>query len=183
MSAEPPASVEPREVTDGELVLRPLSMDDVAQIGAAATDPEIARWNRIGPTAQEWVAQRADWSAGDHVSWAIARRVEPATLMGAISLHHLDREQSNGEAGYWVAPAYRGQHVGARALLIASGFGFGQLGLHRIQLFHVVQNHASCAVAQRAGFLLEGTHRQSWRLGDGAWYDEHCHARLSTDSS
>ena len=42
-------------------------------------------------------------------------------------------------------------------------------------------NPASCAVALRAGYPLEGLLRQSFVYGDGQRYDEHLHARLVTD--
>jgi RimJ/RimL family protein N-acetyltransferase len=63
----------------------------------------------------------------------------------------------------------------------ATGFAFSQLGLHRVYLYHAVENPGSCGVARAAGFLHEGTLRRSYRYGDGAYHDEHLHARLSTD--
>ena len=45
-----------------------------------------------------------------------------------------------------------------------------------------VDNPASCRVATRAGFALEGTHRSSFRYGDGRLHDEHSHARLAADA-
>ena len=46
---------------------------------------------------------------------------------------------------------------------------------------HAVENEASCRVAQKAGFALEGITRKSWRYADGNLHDEHLHARLRTD--
>jgi RimJ/RimL family protein N-acetyltransferase len=45
-----------------------------------------------------------------------------------------------------------------------------------------VANPASCRVAEKAGFRLEGTMRASFRAEDGQRYDEHLHARLATDA-
>jgi RimJ/RimL family protein N-acetyltransferase len=170
------------EVVAGDLVLRPWRIDDVAQLEAVAADPEIARWNPINnPTAQEWCMRRADWSSGDHASWAIAYGAEPATVLGAVSLHHVDHEQSGSEIGYWIASSHRGMGLAVRAVRAASGFGFGVLELRRVHLFHAIENVGSCRVATSAGFPYEGTHRQSYRFGDGAWHDEHSHARLNDD--
>jgi len=174
--------LEPREVAAGDLLLRPWSLTDLRDIAEAAVDPEITRWNRVGvPSPEAWLAKRADWSTGDHASWAVVAVDDPARVMAAISLHHLDLEQQNSEVGYWVGAAYRGRHLGARVLDIATRFGFEELQLRRIHLFHAVDNLASCAVARRAGFPYEGTHRQSYKFGDGLWHDEHSHARLSDD--
>lgn len=163
-------------------MLRPWRPADVPEVAAAAVDPEIIRWNRVGvPTPEEWLAKRGDWTAGDHASWAVVSVDDKEHVMAAISLHHLDLEQQNSEVGYWVGPAYRGKHLGARILDVATRFGFETYGLRRVHLFHAIDNHASCAVARRAGFQLEGTHRQSYKFGDGLWHDEHSHARLNDD--
>lgn len=175
-------SLEPCVVPAGELLLRPWSSADVGQVAAASVDPEITRWNRVGvPTPEEWLAKRSDWTAGDHASWAVVPMAEQTRVMAAISLHHLDLEQQNSEVGYWVGAEYRGMHLGARILDVAARFGFTEFQLRRINLFHAIENHASCSVANRAGFLLEGTHRQSYKFGDGLWHDEHSHARLDED--
>jgi RimJ/RimL family protein N-acetyltransferase len=60
-------------------------------------------------------------------------------------------------------------------------FCFARVGLRRLQLFHAVDNPASCATARSAGFRLEGTLRQGYRYHDGVIRDEHLHARLASD--
>jgi RimJ/RimL family protein N-acetyltransferase len=64
---------------------------------------------------------------------------------------------------------------------VASRWAYATLGLRRLELYHAVANPASCAVAMRAGFRLEGEPRASYRYGDGELYDEHAHARLAED--
>jgi RimJ/RimL family protein N-acetyltransferase len=102
-------------------------------------------------------------------------------LLGSISVHRIDREQDEGEIGYWIAPAARGRGLAALAAGAACGWAFAVLGLHRIQLFHAVENTASARVAEKAGFTREGRLRQSHRYGDGLRHDELLRARLATD--
>jgi RimJ/RimL family protein N-acetyltransferase len=52
--------------------------------------------------------------------------------------------------------------------------------MHRVELGHAVANTASCRVAEKAGFRLEGTLREANRIAEG-FADEHLHARLATD--
>ena len=54
---------------------------------------------------------------------------------------------------------------------------FEHVGLHRIELHHATGNAASCRVADKAGYALEGTMRQRTLHADG-WHDMHLHARL-----
>jgi [ribosomal protein S5]-alanine N-acetyltransferase len=49
-----------------------------------------------------------------------------------------------------------------------------------LELGHRTNNPASCVVARRARFLVEGLERQKLRYGDER-FDVELHARLATD--
>ena len=68
----------------------------------------------------------------------------------------------------------------ARALRAATAWMFGEAGFHRLELMHSTLNEASCRVAHRAGYRVEGTQRDQGLRADG-WHDTHLHARLGTD--
>src|SRR4051812_9877029 len=57
----------------------------------------------------------------------------------------------------------------------AGRWAIDELGLHRLTLVHAVANAASCRVAQKCDFLLEGTMRSHQLLADG-WHDTPLHA-------
>lgn len=163
-------------------MLRAYTAADEPSLTAAFADPEIQRWNPpgVGTDAGTWWRHRADWSSGTHASWAVA---DPADdrLLGDVSLHELDVEHGDAEIGYTVLPDARGRGVARRAIRTATRFAFEELGFFRVQLYHAVENVASCNAASAAGFRPEGTLRLSYRYGDGERHDEHLHARLATD--
>ena len=78
-------------------------------------------------------------------------------------------------------PRSRGREVATTAVDLVARWAFDIGGLHRVQLYHAVDNPASCRVATKAGFALEGRPRASYRYGDGQLHDEHLHGRLATD--
>jgi RimJ/RimL family protein N-acetyltransferase len=180
-----PAPRHPVELAAGPYRLRAWAESDAPAVLAAAADPEIARWNPFASTTPDlaaalaWCAGRADWD-GSHASWAVC--AASGELLGSVSLHQLDPHNAGGEVGYWTAPPARGRGVAAAAVRTAARFAFEVLGLQRVELFHAVDNPASCRVATKAGFALEGTHRSSFRYGDGRLHDEHSHARLAADA-
>lgn len=178
----PVARFGPARIETPSVVLRAFEASDVPDLSAAFADDEIAHWNP-GPeepgAAAQFVTDRNDWSDARHASWAVADL--SGRLIGSVSLYKIDPDQKDAEIGYWTAPWARRRGYAARAVSLAAKFGFTELGLHRVHLYHAVKNPGSCAVAGAAGFVHEGTLRQSFRYADGAYHDEHLHARLSSD--
>lgn len=177
---------EPVTLTLGTYLLDVARATDVDAVEEAFGDPDIALWNpsarRPGLTARDraklWVADRAAWT-DEHASWVV--RDPDGRLVGQVSLHQIDPRNGSAEVGYWLTPDGRGRGLATAALAAAARYAFDVLELARVELFHATGNTRSCRVATRAGFLLEGTARQSFVYGDGQRHDEHVHARLATD--
>jgi RimJ/RimL family protein N-acetyltransferase len=175
-------AIEPVELTVGRLLLRPPAEQDAVDALAMLQDPDTLRWNPASvfdsASAREWCKGLGDWTPGDHATFSV---VEDGRLVGNVSLHKIDLDQSIAEMGYRVAPWARGRGVGTAAVRAVTSWAFAHLGLHRVQLFHAVANVASCRVAVKSGYSNEGTLRSAAKYGDGLRYDEHLHARLTED--
>lgn len=89
----------------------------------------------------------------------------------------LDPADGTATAAYWTRDAVRGQGVAPRALTLSTAWAL-TVGVHRVELEHSVRNPASCRVAAKAGFALEGTRRESARHADG-WHDMHIHGVIT----
>jgi len=79
-----------------------------------------------------------------------------------------------------VLPQARGRSVAPRALRAVTEWMFTHVGLHRIDLEHSTLNEASCRVAVKAQYVVEGTKLSSVLHADG-WHDMHLHARLNNE--
>ena len=75
--------------------------------------------------------------------------------------------------GYWVDRNYANRGFTTQAVKLVTAFGFSQLGLHRMEINVRPENAASCRVAEKAGFVIEG-HRKAFLHIDGAWRDHIC---------
>src|SRR5829696_7710532 len=114
----------------------------------------------------------ADRTAEGRLDWAVR---DPRTegLVGRTGLFRFRDGPNTAELGYGVHPAHRRRGVAVAAVGTVVRYATEELGLHRIQLVHAVDNVASCAVAVRSGFAYEGIERSSLDHDDGPPHDMH----------
>jgi [ribosomal protein S5]-alanine N-acetyltransferase len=165
----------------GGLVIRPWTAADAPAVLAAYSDPAISWWHRrsvesLAEAEQLIAGWTQTWHEETAGNWAVTGGADAAVL-GRLVLR-VDFEFGQAECGYWVLPAARGAGVASRALPAVSDWALDDLGVHRIELVHSVANQASCQVANKAGYLLEGTMRSASLHSDG-WHDMHLHARTA----
>jgi RimJ/RimL family protein N-acetyltransferase len=183
--ATPDLVLEPAEIVTGRYRLAAPSLRDAGDLLAMAQDPELQLWNQLtGVTDEEsaraWCERWSDWDGGGSAQWVVLDALE-GKFLGTISLFQIDMRNLSAETGYRVAPWARGHGVATAALTSATEWAFETLGLTRVQLMHALENPASCRVAAKSGFVLEGELRSSYRYGDEQLHDEYLHARLAGD--
>lgn len=95
-------------------------------------------------------------------------------LAGTIDMMHIDYRIRKAEFGYWLGEQYQGKGLATRACQVLIEYAFNTLGLNRIEINARAENARSRAVAERLGFTLEGTFRQTryhgGRYSDGVLY-------------
>lgn len=160
--------------------LRAWQPDDVPAVVAAYADPDIQRWHLESmdeAEAAHWIARWAvRWRNETDASWAITDATS-GTVLGRVGLRGVHLDEGRGEVAYWVLAPARGRGVATRAVEVITDWAFEEIGLHRLDLLHSVHNRASCRVATRTGFALEGVLRDFLRHHDG-WHDMHMHGRI-----
>lgn len=173
-------------LADGVVTLRPWTSDDAGFLASAGADPAIRRYNgdldRLGhpmppPSisdaeavierfASSWRAFAETGTPSGGVAFAIVD-VSSGELAGCCGVDDWSKADV-AQFGYWIAPGARGRGLATRAAVLMTGWLFG-LGAARVVLTIVAGNHASVAVARRAGFVHEGTMR-----AHGVWQGERC---------
>ena len=152
---------------DARVRLRPFEERDLDGVVAACRDDQIQRFTRV-PAGYDEADGRAFISGasgrrlrGESLELAIAAS-DDDRLLGAIGLVMDVYDPGRGEVGYWVAPAARGAGVAAAALALLARWALTAGGLARLDLQASVANPASIRVAERCGFVREGTLRRAW---------------------
>lgn len=97
---------------------------------------------------------------------------------GQAYVCNIDTDQLDAWVAYRTAPWARGRGVATATLVAMTAYVFDVVGLERLRLPHSVANPASCRVAEKAGYALEGTERGGFRDAAGVRWDSHIHGRL-----
>jgi ribosomal-protein-alanine N-acetyltransferase len=165
--------------------LGPLCDEDVDLILAHFGDPRVTRYLDIPPLAGRTDARTViAWAkalrvAGTGVRWAI--RDGEGGFVGTCGFHLMTFDRGRrAEIGYDLQPTHWGRGVMDEVMPAALGFGFGVLGLRRIEAMVTPGNEHSCAVLERHGFTREALLRDYGHWKDRFW-DQILYARLATD--
>jgi RimJ/RimL family protein N-acetyltransferase len=153
-------------VADRPILLRAPGPGDLDAIVASCTDPEAERWTAVPHPYQRSDAEffvdthaPGRWSRGEGATFAIVDDAEG--YLGSIELRIAAHDAQLADVGYLVARPARGRGYAPAALRALCAWGFGALGLARIEWRAYVGNDSSRRAAEKAGFVLEGRCRSA----------------------
>jgi RimJ/RimL family protein N-acetyltransferase len=98
-------------------------------------------------------------------------RLADDELAGDAVLWQINTFHRNAHIGLSLRPAFRSEGLGGDVVAVLCGYGFDILGLHRLQIETLCDNHAMIRTAERAGFVREGNRRRAAWI-DGEFTDE-----------
>ena len=113
---------------------------------------ELIKLHRgAAPVREVWAVMREDEMAA-HFQISFNRRLNTAGL-GRIS----------------IAPRFRGQSLAAELMDLILDQAFSRAWVHRVDLLVYSHNDVAFRAYQRAGFVLEGTRRETTPIGNELW--------------
>ncbi|WP_432125190.1 GNAT family N-acetyltransferase [Streptomyces sp. C10-9-1] len=156
--------MEPITLTTERLVLRPFTAEDTRAVHQACQDPDIQRWTTV-PSPYEWhhAAEFTEqvvpdgWRNGTMCTFAVLPR-EGGEVAASVAVT-LRTFSGTWEVGYWTAEEHRGRGVMTEAVGAVAHWAFVRLGATRLEWRAEVGNRGSRAVAEKAGFRMEGVLR------------------------
>jgi [ribosomal protein S5]-alanine N-acetyltransferase len=165
------------------LLLREFRASDEADLHAAGSDAEVARFVHWGPNKPEqtlevlssWLKKQRQWPR-DSVELGIELKGE-SRLIGTIRLSITDKNNRTADFGYALNRQYwnRGYTTEATQALIDTAFT--RLDMHRVFATCDVRNAASWRVMEKLGMRREGLFRKDI-LQKGEWRDTYLYAVL-----
>jgi len=161
------------------LILRPFRRRDASAIHEAVEGSidDLQLWlpwasrDYSKSVSQHFVRDSiAAWSEGRAFDFAIRRISDPDRHIGNVSIWHTSKQNAVAEIGYWVRSDETRQGLCTEAVAHVLSIGFEELRLHRITLRIAVGNRGSERIAEKLGFLQEGTLRDDVKIGT-RWVD------------
>lgn len=146
------------------LLMRKARMEDAQDLYEYGRDPLVAQhvlWDayRSIADARAYVRYLQRQYRGDQpASWCI-EHTPSGRVVGTIGLMWWNREHGSAEVGYSLSRAYWNQGLMTEALVEVLRYCFEELGIHRIEAQHELENPASGRVMEKVGMRKEGTLR------------------------
>jgi RimJ/RimL family protein N-acetyltransferase len=176
--AAPDFSIKPT-LTGEKVILRPFATADFPFLLAALADLEVLRLTGSVHSAHATVdaaeaerfleIYRARNAQPDRLDLAVVDRAS-GECVGEVVLNEWDKGNRSCNFRTLIGPGGRDRGLGTEALRLIVGYGFEQLGLHRISLEVYAFNPRAQHVYEKAGFVAEGVLREALRYED-EWID------------
>jgi len=122
--------------------------------------PQKATLEQTRAAMERWIAMRA--AGGPEFAYAL--REPSGVLTGGCASHLLAADRAN--VSYWVFPAFRGRGYAGRATVLLCEALSRAPGLARIEAHIDADNLASRRVAEKSGFIEDGTVKDESRSGE-----------------
>ena len=167
------------------LILRRLEMRDAPDLFDYSRDPQVAKhvlWDAQTSVSEARAYVRymlRRYRAGEPASWGIEEK-ETGRVVGTIGYMWYQRDNNACEVGYSLARRRWNRGYMTEALAEVLRFSFEELGVHRVEAQHEVENAASGAVMRKCGMRKEGTLRGR-PYNKGRYVDVDLYAMLRED--
>jgi len=146
------------ELCGARLRLRDFRPEDIEDVFHYASDPLVTRY-------AGWVPHRTPYDSMAYIQRCLADDWGPITfavehmgrarVIGVVDIRVLSRFWGIGEIGYTLSRDYWGQGFNVEAGKLLLEYGFGQLGLRRIQAVCDTANRRSYRTMEKLGMVRE----------------------------
>lgn len=164
-------------ITTPRLLIRPHRRDDLDDLLAFHSDPDVVRYTpwpvrdlEQTRAALEIKLGQAELVPGQWLVLAIERR-DSSTVVGEVLLKWASEPDRQGELGFALRADQHGQGLAREAAKAVLDLGFAHVGLHRITAICIAENLDSVRLLERLGMRLEGRLHHSVHF-KGAWADQ-----------
>lgn len=147
------------------LLLRRFTTADADAVTRMAGDIRVSEMTSNIPypytrdMALQWLESVS--GEGDSLAYAVVEK-QTGHLMGCVSFASI--HEGSATLGYWLGNEYWGRGYATEAMAALMAFARKELGIHRFEAVHLIENARSRSVLLKLGLLEVGTR---WVAGRG----------------
>lgn len=164
----------PQNLIGKQVVLRPITVNDIAAVCELGKDREISRFTFMPyPYTVKDGKRMVEATCRGRVEGTAYNFLiieKPSNrVAGMIHLGGINKRFKRAETGYWIGKEFRRKGMMSEALRLVVRFAFKELGLHRIAAYVFLDNEKSIKLLEKVGFRREGVlrdfvkHHNKWR--------------------
>jgi len=173
------------ELVGERLVLRECAPGDWPAVHEWASRPEACRYQAWGPNTPEETRAHVDRvvaaaAARPRTEYTLLAELRGGQVVGSGSLFVRSERFRTGEVAYIVHPDSWGRGIASEIARLLVGWGFAELGLHRVFGTCDPRNVGSARVLQKLGMVHEGRMRHVALIRDG-WRDSDLYAVIEDE--
>ena len=179
----------PSSIETPRLTLRPPRTGDGPALHQALSEslPELRRFLASLPwVAAEQTLESAEMFCRNGEANFVSRKDLPflvfekrtGNLVASAGLHRTAWQTPKSEVGYWCRTSATRNGFVTEAVIALTEYAFQHIRAVRVELITDEENVASCRVAERAGFVLEGVLRNERRAPDASLRNTCVYARF-----
>ena len=158
-----------------------LSDPDVIKLTGSRHDPvigEVEEWDAADEAGfRTWYSSRNDQT--DRLDLAVVDKAA-GQCVGEVVFNEWNEPNRSCNFRVIIGPRGWDRGLGSEAIRLFLGYGFEQLGVHRISLDVLAFNPRAKRVYDNVGFVTEGVLREEHRWGD-EWIDDTIMSILARD--
>ena len=164
-----------KEICTKRLLLRKYRLSDAEEMFENyANDDRVTKYlswkpyNKVEDTISFLEMSIKDYEKMSTYHWAIEFEDK---MIGSISVMSVDNLRNNCEVGYCIGYNFWNKGITSEALAAVIEFLFNEVGMHRIQAKHDVENPSSGEVMKKCGMTYEGKFKEYYLRHDGTYSD------------
>ncbi|MFD0960822.1 GNAT family N-acetyltransferase [Paenibacillus chungangensis] len=174
-----------REIHTSRLYLKQMEQADAGALYSIWSDPAVTAFMNISAMtdvsqAMEMIGLLTELERENKAVRFTVRDRKSKDIIGSIGFNTLDFDNERAEVGYDISKSHWGKGFAGEAIAGMMEYGFGQLGLNRIEAKVEPDNNNSIRVLEKLRFTLEGTLRQYEKI-NGKFVDYRVYSKLKAD--
>jgi len=177
----------PLPIKTQRLLLRKLELTDLPDILEILTDEEVFRYDERPPMEEDEVKTWLEQTLKERLSdprgvLTLGLELQGVKkIIGLLSFRYRDRDRQQARLNITVASGHQRQGLAFEALQAALGFGFRDIGLHRVVTMCDSRDAAGIRLFTKSGMRKEGESLRD-RYFDDEWADSVWFAMLSEEA-